>query len=204
MNNVGPIVFVGCLATMVGWLAVQRHDEPEVRAAVSGEPAASAQTPTDAPAPSLLDDGDLEPPGGTGGAAAVLDDEALDDEGPGNVAAGKTLPDGSAPPKLDGDKPKSVRFGVVLVQYQGAQGTKPGARTREEAETLAQEIVTLAKDDFAAAVKKGDKGSTADAGRMYRGIMEPAPEFVLFGLEAGEVGKPVDTPRGFLVMKRLK
>ncbi len=202
MNNVGPIVFVGCIATMVGWLAIQQHDEPEVRATVSGEPAATAEV--EPPAPPLLDPDGLEPPGGTGGAAAVLDDEPLEDEEPTNPTAGTKLPDGSAPPKLDGEGPKSVQFGVILVQYKGAQGAKTSARSREDAESLAQEIATLAKDDFAAAVKKGDKGSTANAGRMYRGIMEPAPEFVLFGLGEGEVGKPVDTPRGYLVMKRLK
>lgn len=201
MNNVGPIVFVGCVATMVGWLAVQRqHDEPESR--TSAAPASSASA-TAASSPSdVLPADDLEAPGG-GGAAAILDEEPLEDDEIGNDAAGATLPDGSAPPKLEGDKPKSVHFGAVLIQYRGAQGTKASARSREEAETLAQELATLAKNDFEAAVKKGDKGSTNDAGRMYRGIMEPAPEFVLFGLDKGEVGKPVDTPRGYLVLKRL-
>ena len=34
---------------------------------------------------------------------------------------------GSAPPPLAGDAPKSVVFGVILVQYRGAQGAPASA-----------------------------------------------------------------------------
>jgi hypothetical protein len=36
------------------------------------------------------------------------------------------------------------------------------------------------------------------------GILEPAPEYVLFTLGVGAVGGPVDTPRGYWIVKRLE
>ena len=102
------------------------------------------------------------------------------------------------------DAPKSVRFGVVLVQYKGAQGASPKTRSKNAAKQLATELAELAAEDFAAAVEKGDTGSAKDAGRMYRGILEPGPELALFKLEKGEISPPIDTPRGFWVGQRLK
>jgi hypothetical protein len=52
-------------------------------------------------------------------------------------------------------------------------------------------------------VTRGDRGSTANAGRIPRGVLEPAPEYVLFTLPKGEVSPtPVDTPRGYWVVRR--
>lgn len=111
------------------------------------------------------------------------------------------LPSGD--PQLPADAPRQVGFGVVLVEYRGAQGASKAARTRSEAAAKAEELRALADKDFASAVKSGDKGSMDNAGSMPRGILEPGPERVLFGLRVGEVGGPVDTPRGYWVVKRL-
>ena len=100
------------------------------------------------------------------------------------------------------DAPKSVRFGVVLVSYAGAQGAPEDARGKEAARKIADELATLAKEDFDEAVKKGDKGSVVDAGRMFRRILEPEAEYALFSLNEGEVSGVVDTPRGFWIVKR--
>ncbi|MBL8611232.1 MAG: peptidyl-prolyl cis-trans isomerase [Myxococcales bacterium] len=99
---------------------------------------------------------------------------------------------------------RQVRFGVVLVQFAGAQGAAAGARSREAAATLAAELGEEAKKDFKAAVRRGDPGSTEDAGRMHRGILEPGPERILFSLAVGDVGGPVETPRGYWIVKRLE
>ena len=80
---------------------------------------------------------------------------------------------------------------------------EPSAR-KSKAEKLAAELAITAKSDFEAAVKKGDAGSTDDAGRMFRGILEPAPEYMLFSLQKGQVSDPVDTPRGFWIVKRIE
>lgn len=125
-------------------------------------------------------------------------------EPPSVDAGGALLPSGEEPPPLPANAPKSVSFGVVLVQFRGAQGAPKDARSREEAETLAKELAELAKKDFAAAVKKGDKGSMEDAGSMPKNILEPAPNYVLFTTPVGEVSDPVATPRGFWIVRRRK
>ena len=100
--------------------------------------------------------------------------------------------------------PKTLRFGVVLFQYHGVQAAHDNGRTREDALALARTATELARRDFKAAVKTGDSGSTDDAGRVGRGILEPGVEFDLFTLAVGAVSEPIDTPRGFWVAKRLE
>ncbi len=113
------------------------------------------------------------------------------------------LPDGRKAPPLPDSAPQTVRFGVIIFRYQGAEFAPRDARSKEQARERAAASVTDAKRDFAAAAAKGDPGSTADAGRISRGILESAPEFVLFSLAKGEVSsEPVDTPVGFWVLRR--
>src|SRR5206468_2956873 len=90
--------------------------------------------------------------------------------------AGVTLLSGAAAPPLAADAPKSVVFGVILLQYKGSQGAPPTARSRDAALELARQLAADAKQDFKAAVAKGDKGSVENVGRMPRGMLEPAPE----------------------------
>ncbi|RLB50541.1 MAG: hypothetical protein DRI90_23650 [Deltaproteobacteria bacterium] len=186
MNKVSVVVFAVLCGGAVGWLLVhEKDDSPRPWAvAVDGDTDGGQR------------DGGADPPApfeaGAAGGDSFLDGDA-----------GEALLDGGGLPVL-GDGPKSVRFGVILVQYAGAQGTKAEARSRVAAETLAAELAKLALEDFAAAVKKGDRGSVEDAGRMFRGILERKPEYVLFNLDKGGVSDPVDTPRGFWIVKRLE
>lgn len=118
------------------------------------------------------------------------------------------MPDGTTVPPLPQTAPRQVRFGVILVTYATAQasatGLLPKARTKDEAKALAESIAKEAPNDFKAAVSKGDPGSTEDAGRIKQGVLEPFPEYVLFSLAPGETGGPVDTPRGFWIVKRIE
>jgi hypothetical protein len=114
-----------------------------------------------------------------------------------------TLPNGSPVPPLPDSAPKTVSFGVVLFQYAGAQYAPHNARSRAEALKLARETIALAESDFPEAVKRGDRGSTSDAGNLPRGVLEPALEYVLFTLASGKVyPEPVDTPRGYWLVRR--
>jgi hypothetical protein len=122
----------------------------------------------------------------------------------GNSDAGAVLIDRQPAPALTGDAPKSVVFGVILITYEGALGAPSNARSRDAALDLAQKIAVEAKADFKAAVAKGDRGSIENAGRMPRGMLEPAPEYVLFSLPKGGVSAPVDTPRGFWIVHRIE
>ncbi len=141
---------------------------------------------------------------GDAGEPTPTDDLAGPEVAFGTSDAGATLLNGTAPPGLAADAPKSVVFGVILVTYKGAQGAPATARSRDAALELAKQIAVDAKQDFKAAVGKGDKGSDANMGRMPRGVLEPAPEYVLFSLPKDGVSDPVDTPRGFWIVHRIE
>ncbi len=115
---------------------------------------------------------------------------------------GFVMPDGTPAPPLQPGSPRAVRFGVVLVAYTGAEDAPRGVRTKHDALELAQKLAAQAKTDFHAAVRRGDEGSADDVGSMRRGVLEPAPEYVLFSLPAGSVSDPIDTPRGYWIIKR--
>lgn len=117
---------------------------------------------------------------------------------------GNRMPDGTQVPGLPADAPRSVRFGVVLVQYAGAEGAPSTARPRQDAIALAAKLSADAKTDFHGAVRRGDDGSTDDAGRIQRGVLELGVEYFLFTLPVGQTSEPIDTPRGFWITKRLE
>jgi hypothetical protein len=160
---------------------------PSGPASSSAGPAGSAMAPLGA---------DLALPG------LAVDPAPLEEPDP--RPAGSQLPGGEPAPPLPEGAPKSVVFGVVLVEYRGAQGANRRQRDRAAAQTLAAELADQARKDFASAVAKGDPGSAENAGAMPRGVLEPGPEHILFSLAVGEVGGPVDTPRGFWIVKRLE
>ena len=120
--------------------------------------------------------------------------------------------DGSMPPApqlsldlmLADATTRSVKVGVVLVQFAGAQGALPSARPKAAALELARKLADEAKTDFHQAVTHGDSGSADDIGRIGRGILEPQVEAVLFTMAPQQTSEPVETPRGYWVVKRLE
>lgn len=118
--------------------------------------------------------------------------------------ASSTFAGGASARPLPSAAPKTVRFGVVLFRYRGAEMSPNDARSRAEALEQARSIVDLARRDFKAAVKRGDAGSVEDAGRIGRNILEPTVEYDLFTLAPGAVSEPIDTPRGYWVAKRIE
>jgi hypothetical protein len=96
----------------------------------------------------------------------------------------------------------------VLVSYTGAQpeasGGRPPTRSHADAKVLAEKLAAAAAQDFHAVVQQGDTGSADDVGSVKIGILEPAAEYVLFTLPVYGIGGPVDTPRGYWVVKRLE
>jgi hypothetical protein len=105
---------------------------------------------------------------------------------------------------LPSGAPKTVRFGVILVQYRGAEGAPASARSKDDASGLARTLAESAKADFKGTVSKGDPGSMDDAGRMPRGVLERTVEYTLFTLSPGTVSDPIDTPRGFWILRRIE
>jgi hypothetical protein len=108
-------------------------------------------------------------------------------------------------PPLPATAPNDVVFGAVLVTFEGVQGAPNKARTKAAAKELAQRLLAVAQGNFEEAVRQGDPGSTANAGSIRRGILEPALEYALFTLDKGAVyPEPFETPRGFWVMRRIR
>lgn len=99
---------------------------------------------------------------------------------------------------------RQVRVGVVLVQYEGAQGAGPRARSKKDAQMIAQKLADEARSDFRAAVQHGDSGSSDDIGHIQRGVLDGPIESTLFALPVGGVSDVIDTPRGFWIAKRLE
>lgn len=186
--TVGLLFVAAVAAIAVLGLRPKRVSEPTPapKSSISASRVASAApsgsaAPTAAPA-------DLD--GGSSGEASVTE-------------GFENFPDGGKVPELPASAPARVGFGAVIFAYRGAQNAPADARSKEEAKKKAVETIELAQKDFAAAVATGDKGSTTDAGRLPRGVIEPPIEYVLFTLEKGKVHlEPIDTPKGYWVVRR--
>ena len=188
-RSTAALLGLGFLAVLVGVLLIA-HDTPKPSTphALSPTPSASASAP----------------PAASASASAKPDAGALEDGGVLAFTEGfETFPDGGRVPELPGSAPQQVSFGVVQFSYQGSQFAGSDARSKEQARQRADEALELAKRDFAAAVSKGDRGSTSDAGRIPRGVLEAPIEYVLFTLDKRTVYPVViDTPRGYWIVRR--
>jgi hypothetical protein len=122
---------------------------------------------------------------------------------PGHESA--TSSNGPPAPQLPATAPNDVTFGAILFAFEGAEGAPVSARSKTSALEAAKRLLPTAQSDFEQAAKQGDRGSTANAGSIRRGILEPSLEYALFTLEKGAVyPEPVETPRGYWIMRRIR
>ena len=175
---------------------------------VGDHPAAAHETRADAQAEAAAlalpfgdggDDGAL----GRGGFLSDLGGSGASDPRTAEIGPGWRLPDGKMPPPLPDGTPKHVKLGVVLITFAGVQGAPPGARSKRDALEAAQKLAGDARTDFHAAVIRGDSGSADDIGHIPRGVLELGTEFVAFTMPVGTVSEPLETPRGYWIIKRL-
>jgi len=187
-RSTAALLGLGFLAALTGVILIS-HDSPK--------PDPAKAKPTASAAPSAK-------PAASASASASGDAGTPDDAGAVPFTEGfETFADGGKVPDLPNSAPQQLSFGVVQFTYQGAQFAGSDARTKELARQKAEATLELAKHDFAAAVGKGDRGSTADAGRIPRGVLEPPIEYVLFTLDKRTVYPTViDTPRGYWIVRR--
>jgi hypothetical protein len=187
-RSTAALLGLGFTAALVGVIFVA-HDSPKKPPAPAVTKSAPSAVASAKPA--------SQPP-------LNLDAGAADDAGILPFTEGfETFPDGGKVPELPDSAPQEVSFGVIQFSYQGSQFAGSDARTKDQAKQKAVEIMELAKHDFVAAVAKGDRGSTSDAGRIPRGVLEPPIEYVLFMLDRGALSPNViDTPRGFWIVRR--
>jgi hypothetical protein len=167
---------------LAAWLALDSDGtHPPPRSAVDAGPLPSASAaPIDAGAPATAADGE-------GDAGLLLPTLSLGD-------AGLVLPSSA---------PRSVKLGVVLVTFAGAEGAPATARSKKDALALAERLGSEARADFHKAVGSGDPGSADDVGRIPRGVLDGRTEVAVFGLGSGEVSDVLETARGFWIVKRI-
>ena len=182
------------VVVLVGWLTYGQLSGPHVRREADAGAGSASAAPTASAA------GDAA--AGASPSAAPAPMAALDSNADGGLSLFNTLlGDGGAMPT---SAPRTVKLGVVLVQFAGAEGASSSARTKPDALKHAQELAEQARTDWKAAVKAGDPGSSDDIGRIPRGVLERPTEVAVFSLAAGDVSEPLETPRGYWVVKRLE
>jgi hypothetical protein len=191
------IVFGAAVVALAGWLTADQLSRTHVHAEWS-------EAGVDAGAPivavTAADAGPATAPTGSGGTANVA---PLDTSGDGGFQlTGLTaLLDAGAMPT---GAPRTVRLGVVLVQFAGAEGAPSSARAKPDALKHAVELAEKAKGDWKGAVKAGDSGSSEDIGRIPRGVLDRATELAVFSLDKDGLSEPLETPRGYWVVKRIE
>jgi parvulin-like peptidyl-prolyl isomerase len=184
------VLGVGVLALCV---ALAFFATPKQKAAAVSPAPSTDDTSTASTTSASVDGGGLDL------GAVTLGDPALSN----GTGPGYRMLDGTAVPVLSEHAPREVTFGVVLLTYAGAEAAPKNARPKPEALELAKKLAADAKTDFKGAVQRGDNGSSDNLGTMQRGVLEPAPEYVLFSLPVGGVSDVVDTPRGFWIVRRI-
>lgn len=185
---------------LAGWLTLDQMSRTQVRAEPdAGASVADASATATVPA-SSADAGTATGTGTTGLPAALDTDGGL---GLGSLGSlGSLLGDGGG--AVPSGAPRTVRLGVVLVQFAGAEGAPGSARAKPDALKHAQELMEQARTDWKAAVKAGDTGSSEDIGRIPRGVLERSTEVAVFSLDKDGISEPLETPRGYWVVKRVE
>jgi hypothetical protein len=179
----GSIIVGAAALALAGWMTVESLDPRPLKAtADAGVDASSTATTATSAGPVILVDA---------GAATI------------DLDAGLTLPTLTIDAALPTGGPRSVKLGIVMVTFAGAEGAPPGSRPKGQAKEIADGLLSMARADFHQAVGKGDTGSGDDLGRFPRGILDPNVEAVVFSLGQNDVSEVVETPRGYWIVKRL-
>jgi len=177
----------------VGFLTSEQLGKPRPRAA-AGDAGAGATASASASASSAA----------SSSAAAEVDGGSPEISLDGGFSLG-LLDGGLGLGSMPSSAPRSVRLGIVLVQFAGAEGASSTARSKPDALKHAQTLAEQGRTDFKAAVKAGDSGSSEDTGRFVRGFLSGAPtEIAIFSLGVGDVSEPLETSRGYWVAKRIE
>ena len=187
------IIVGAAVVVLVGWLTYQQMTHGPMRADTDAGPATSTDdaSTTTATSTATVDAGSATGPM-----------TALDSNSDGGLSLFNTLLGDSG--AMPSGAPRTVKVGVVLVQFAGAEGASSTARAKPDAFKHAQELAEQARTDWKAAVKAGDTGSLDDIGRIPRGVLERATEVAVFSLAPGDISEPLETPRGYWVVKRLE
>lgn len=169
---------------VIGWITLDLLTNPRSRTALVPDAAVVVDAGTYAA------DASVEEP------SRPLSDGGLDLAFPMTIDAGGLLP-------VTGG-PRSLKLGVILVNYAGAEGAPTNARSKRDAQAIAGKLAEDAKADFKKALAGGDSGSMEDIGRVPRGVLDPRTEAQVWNLAVGQISDVLDTPRGYWIVKRIE
>lgn len=96
-----------------------------------------------------------------------------------------------------------VVVGYTLYAWRGARGASVG-RDKASAEFLSGEAVAALRAGARPDGLKADRASPAEGVQVGRDQWAPSVEQAAFALAVGAVSDPIDTPSGFLVVKRIR
>lgn len=198
LQRSASVIFGLIVVGIVGWITADQFGKSNTRAAPTG-PDAAAATVSSASVTDVTEMSEASDAASARGeptADAGPDAASSDGNGDAGIEEAANLT-GTA------SLPKSVRLGVVLVQFVGAEGAANPARSKKDALALATRLLDVAKTDFKQALREGDSGSSEDIGRIPRGVLDPATEGAVFRLTSGQVSEILETPRGYWIVKRV-
>jgi hypothetical protein len=195
------LLFGAAVVALVGWLTMEQLSRTPVRAErLDSLDSSTRSTSSDAGASAADAGAPAAPAAGAGAIGAIESPTAAGDGGFSLTGLTSFLDAGAMPTGA----PRAVRLGVVLVQWAGAEGAPSSARAKPDALKRALELAEQAKTDWKAAVKAGDSGSSEDIGRIPRGVLERTTEVAVFSLDKDGVSEPLETPRGYWVVRRVE
>jgi hypothetical protein len=175
------------VVVLVGWMTYEGENaRPARKVTVDTDAAAPTATTASATTAVVPDAGASSTGANEGDGGLFLPTLSLGDAG--------IIPSGA---------PRSVKIGVVLVSFAGAEGAPSSARSKKDAQAIAERLGGEARADFHHAVTAGDPGSSDDIGRLPRGVLDPRTEVVVFGLSPGDISDVLETPRGYWIVKRI-
>jgi hypothetical protein len=187
---------------LVGWLTMEQMSKTRIRAEWDGGAVAAGGAGASSATAGAAPTGDAG--SGTGTGTGTTGIGALDPSGDGGFSLGglgTLFGDSGVVPT---GAPRAVRLGVVLVAFTGAEGAPSSARAKPDALKHAAALGEQAKADWKAAVKAGDHGSAEDIGRIPRGVLDARTEVAVFSLGKDEISEPLETPKGYWIVKRIE
>ena len=188
------ILLGAAVVVLVGWLTMDQMGRSQIRRELDGGADAAVMA---------ANAGDAGSGSGTS-TSTTATGAAIETGGDGGLGLGSLsslFGDSGAMPT---GAPRSVRLGVVLVQFAGAEGASSSARAKPDALDHAKQLAEQARTDWKAAVKAGDSGSSEDIGRIPRGVLDARTEVAVFSLSKDDISEPLETPRGYWIVKRVE
>ncbi|MDQ6958429.1 MAG: peptidylprolyl isomerase [Mariprofundaceae bacterium] len=111
-------------------------------------------------------------------------------------------------PRLRAEAYDQVHARHILLKLSEAMTDEERAKTRTEAEQIAEEMKNVSDKEFATRAREISQGPSAtkggDLGWFKRGVMVPAFDKAVFAMKAGETSGVVESPFGLHIIRMIE